>query len=135
MSIVKLRKKPIEVDAVQWTGGNEAEVTAFTGTACFNALDEEDREHADDPDWTAQVFDELHGTWVGVYTGQWIIRGVKGEYYPIAEDVLRETYEDVSPFAKGGVVTVEVAVPAILTEETLRKAVRESIERSGQWPL
>jgi hypothetical protein len=35
----------------------------------------------------------LHTTWVGVKTGQWIVRGVKGEFYPIAEDVLAETYE------------------------------------------
>lgn len=94
MSVVRYRKRPVEVDTIQWTGSNEAEVQAFTGGASrFYALDDEDRENSDDPEATATVFDKLHSTWVLVYTGQHIVRGVKGEYYPIAEDVLAETYE------------------------------------------
>ena len=42
------------------------------------------------------MYDRLHSTWVLVYTGQHIVRGVKGEFYPIAEDVLAETYEAVT---------------------------------------
>lgn len=86
------RKKPVTVQAVQWTGDNEDELIAFTGGNFFT-IDPEDR--GDDPDRTAQVYDKLHSTWVGVYTGQWIVKGVKGEFYPIAEDVLAETYERV----------------------------------------
>lgn len=93
--IVHRRKKPIPVDTIQWLGDNEADVQAFTGGAAyFYALDPEDRENSDDPEATATVYDRLHSTWVLVYTGQHIVRGVKGEYYPIAEDVLAETYED-----------------------------------------
>jgi hypothetical protein len=96
MTITRYRKRPIEVDTIQWTGDNEAEVQAFTGGASrFYALDAEDREGSDDPEATAAVFDKLHSTWVLVYTGQHVVRGVKGEYYPIAEDVLAETYETV----------------------------------------
>ena len=96
MTITRYRKLPIEVDTIQWTGSNEAEVQTFTGGAShFYALDAEDREGSDDPEATAAVFDELHSTWVLVYTGQHIVRGVKGEFYPIAEDVLAETYERV----------------------------------------
>lgn len=90
MTITRYRKRPVEVDTVQWTGTNEAEIIAFTGNR-FEALAPEDR--ADDLEMTAQVLDVLHSTWVGVKTGQHIVRGVKGEYYPIAEDVLAETYE------------------------------------------
>jgi hypothetical protein len=42
------------------------------------------------------VFDVLHESWVGVKTGQWVIRGVAGEFYPIDEAVLAETYEPVA---------------------------------------
>lgn len=93
--IVRRRKRPVEVDTIQWTGTNEADVQAFTGTANFYALDNEDRANSDDPEATATVFDDLHSTWVLVYTGQHIVRGVKREFYPIAEDVLAETYEPV----------------------------------------
>jgi hypothetical protein len=89
---LRFRKKPVEVQAVQWTGDNEAELVAFAGVD-FQAVCPEDR--GDDPDQTAAVMDTLHNTWVRVYTGQWIIKGVKGEFYPIAEDVLAETYEPV----------------------------------------
>lgn len=94
MSVVRLREKPVEISGIRWTGDNEDELIAFTCNQ-FNALDDDDREFADDPEWTAQVFDETHCTWVGVYTGQWILKGVKGEFYPCAEDVLAETYEVV----------------------------------------
>lgn len=95
--VIRRRKKPIEVDTIQWTGTNEADVQAFTGgPSVFYALDAEDREGSDDPEATATVFDKLHSTWILVYTGQHIVRGVKGEHHPIAEDVLAETYEAVS---------------------------------------
>ncbi|MFD9444979.1 hypothetical protein [Streptomyces sp. NPDC060001] len=93
--VIRRRKKPVEVDTIQWTGDNETDVQAFTGgPSIFYALDAEDREGSDDPEATATVYDRLHSTWVLVYTGQHIVRGVKAEYYPIAEDVLAETYED-----------------------------------------
>lgn len=88
----RFRKKPVEVTAVQWTGGNEAELRAFAGDL-FEAVEPEDR--GDDPAQTATVMDTLHNTWVRVYDGQWIIKGVKGEFYPIDGAVLAETYEPV----------------------------------------
>lgn len=92
MSIVRIRKKPVVVEAVQWTGDNVGELVNFTQLN-FVALCDEDRANSEDPEATAEVFDCLHSTWVLVYTGQWIIRGVKGEFYPIADDVMAETYD------------------------------------------
>lgn len=31
---------------------------------------------------TAEVYDELHDTWVGVKDGDYIIQGLQGEFYP-----------------------------------------------------
>ncbi|MEH0417896.1 hypothetical protein [Streptomyces sp. B21-083] len=94
--IVRRRKRPAEVATVQWTGTNEAEVQTFTGDVNFCALDEADRADGDiDPQATAKVYDRLHSTWVLVFTGQHIVRGVVGELYPIAEFVLAETYDIV----------------------------------------
>jgi hypothetical protein len=106
----RFRKKPVEVEAVQWTGDNADEIKAFVGV----------RDNGEcrflTPDeitgaWTeAHVYDELHDTWVTVYTGQWVIKGVKGEFYPCAEDVFAETYEPVE--ARG---------------ESLRQLIRDSL--------
>jgi len=90
---LRWRKRPVVVDAVQWAGDNLDEVYALAGCANFDLLNEQDRVNCDDPEATASVFDKLHSTWVLVYTGQWIIKGVKGEFYPCADDVFRETYE------------------------------------------
>lgn len=93
--IVRRRKKPVEVTTVQWTGSNEAEVRDFAGAVNFHAVGPEDRYRVEDPDITAEVWDKLHSTWVGVKTGQHIVQGVKQEHYPIAEDVLADTYDTV----------------------------------------
>jgi hypothetical protein len=89
---MKFRKKPIEVEAVRWTGSNAEEVRALAGTL-FDVLDEQDRASSDDPEATAQIYDALHSTWVLVQTGDWIIKGVQGEFYPCRTEVFEATYE------------------------------------------
>ncbi|MEV0324796.1 LuxR C-terminal-related transcriptional regulator [Streptomyces sp. NPDC050658] len=91
MTITRYRKKPIEVDTIRWTGDNAMEVAAFTGSENFMTFDAE--QCAEDPEATAAVYDEQHWTWVLVYTGQHIVRGVRGELYPLAVDALTEAYE------------------------------------------
>ena len=39
-----------------------------------------------------QVYDYLSNTWVNYTIGDWLIRGVKGEYYPCKPDVFDATY-------------------------------------------
>jgi hypothetical protein len=91
MSVVRYRKLPVVVDTVQWTGTNLDELTAFTG-GLFIPVDPGEGLTGE---YTGKVFDALHSTWVLVKTGQHVVRGVLGEFYPIAEDVLAETYEAV----------------------------------------
>lgn len=87
MAVLKFRKKPVVVEAVQWTGDNEAEVREFAGSN-FERVE-------DSPEWTARVFDELHDSWIGTRTGDWIVRGLRGENYPVHSDVLYDSYERV----------------------------------------
>jgi hypothetical protein len=93
MSVVLYRKLPVEVKTVRWTGDNLDELIAFTGGDFLINLP---GEGGFAPDITATVYDSLHDTWVGVKTGQHVVQGVKGETYPIDEDVLIETYEPVT---------------------------------------
>ena len=108
MNVRRYRKRPIVVDTILWTGHNIDEVITFTG-GDFLLVDPSDGGFA--PDITAQVYDELHDTWVGVKTGQRIIRGVHGEFYPIDVAVLAKTYEpaDADDFTGWTDVTGEVA--------------------------
>lgn len=106
LAMTRWRKRPVVIEAVQWTGSNLSEVEAFCDPGYFGAVAPEDR--AEDPERTAEVYDRLHGTWVGVYDGQWVIRGVQGELYPIAPDVLAATYEPAeSPQSPAAVPVAE----------------------------
>jgi hypothetical protein len=90
---VKYRKKPVVIEAVQFTQADEFAPAHIMG-APFYPVAVEDR--GDDPDVIAEVYDKLHSTWVGVKLNQWIIKGVQGEFYPCDPDVFEATYEAVS---------------------------------------
>jgi hypothetical protein len=87
MPVRTFRKRPVEIQAVQWTGDNETELAEFTGGR-FEATSERY-----DPELTAAVYDELHSSWVQLRTGDWVARGVEGEFYPVADRILAVTYE------------------------------------------
>ena len=92
MKVLKFRKKPIEVEAVQYDGTNAQDLFKWTN-GFVQPIDPEDR--GDDPDCDLSVFDTLHNTWVLVYRDQWIIKGIKGEFYPCEDEVFKETYEQI----------------------------------------
>jgi hypothetical protein len=84
----KITKKPVTVEAVQWDG-------TAAGIADVHEAFPEAQVSGHDigiPDAHIEVYDKLHDSWVKVLPGQWIIKGVQGEYYPCADDVLRATY-------------------------------------------
>ena len=61
MSAKRFRKKPVTVEAMQWTGNNSPAIASWSDLA-FTVTDDEDREHTDDPEATASVYDRLHST-------------------------------------------------------------------------
>ncbi|KGR72894.1 hypothetical protein ACVRWQ_06025 [Streptococcus phocae subsp. salmonis] len=79
---MKYRKKPVEVEAVQWTGKNEFEVSRFVGPGMFfNDLRE-------------PVIETLEGN-MRTSKGDYIIKGVNGEFYPCKPDIFEQTYESI----------------------------------------
>lgn len=79
-------KKPIEVQAVQWTGYNFDEIMDFVGIDSLNLLGS-----FKNPDL---VINTLEGDYHAL-VGDWIIRGINGEYYPCKPDIFEKTYEEV----------------------------------------
>lgn len=78
---MKFRTKPIIKEAIQWTGNNLIELLAFVP---------EDFRHNKIHQPMGIVTPE------GVMTvseGDWIIRGVKGEFYSCKPDIFEMTYE------------------------------------------
>jgi hypothetical protein len=91
--VQRFRKRPVVIEALQWTGSNAEQMTAFAGPH-FALVLPEDR--AEDPQRTAEVWDVLHGTWIGMRDGQWVIRGIRGEFYPHDESAFPTVYELVT---------------------------------------
>ena len=85
MRMKKYRKKPVVVEAVQWTKKNEDEVVAFlnTGTRHFCV------EHP------VIAICTLEGV-MYASPGDYIIKGVHGECYPCKPDIFHKTYEEVA---------------------------------------
>jgi hypothetical protein len=88
----RYRKRPVEVDAIQWTGQNTADVGEFTAGRFRLTLPAVLRLPA-----LGEVYDFMHDTWVKLAVGSWIVRGVRGECYPVEASVFAETYEQVTP--------------------------------------
>lgn len=89
---MRVRKKPVELDAVQWLDTVEsAELLDEFTSELFEVLPVEDRKLR--PWFTAQVYDQLHQSWIKLGTGDWILKGTRGECYPVAAEVFDELYE------------------------------------------
>lgn len=89
---MKFRKKPVVIDATNWDGSVEDATRVIDwvlegdGTARY--IDYPDGE----PKYVA--IDTLEGTMLAS-PGDWIIRGVQGEFYPCRDDIFGATYEPV----------------------------------------
>ncbi len=80
---MKFRKRPIVVDAFQWNGERP-----------LPAPLEEYRDAYDLPVKDKSVINTLEGRLL-VSKGDWVIRGVRGEYYSCKPDIFEQTYQKV----------------------------------------
>lgn len=81
---MKYRKKPVVIDAIQYTGDNIQQIwDAFTAENVYGPVE---------GDQNAYIF-TLEGK-MRCNVGDYIIRGVRGELYPCAQDIFEETYEE-----------------------------------------
>jgi hypothetical protein len=95
---MKYKKKPVVIDAVQWTGNNHREIFDFLTE---NAFDKESMKVTGDNFYIDHskvegglIIKTLEGEHLATI-GDYIIRGVQGEYYPCKEDIFLQTYEKV----------------------------------------
>ena len=91
MPLIFLRKKPLLVQAVQWTGLNEEELSDFT-RAQFRTVPP-GHSNADGESMTAEVYDALHDSWILLATKHFVIKGMRGEFYPVAAGVVHALYD------------------------------------------
>lgn len=88
------RKKPVIIQAVQWTGGNPCEIQEFTGnTATITNHDPiDDMGVFVGRDRFELSINTLEGE-MKAAIGDYIIKGVNGEFYPCKEEIFKKTYD------------------------------------------
>ena len=90
---MKYRKKPVVVDALQWDGTNFDEICNFMQKFYGSKLNYENMsEHASK---TGELFiQSLEGV-MRASKGDYIIKGIQGEFYPCKPDIFEVTYEKI----------------------------------------
>jgi hypothetical protein len=83
---MKYRKLPVTIEAIQYRGDeNYEEICEFVGTDLV-------MEYVDSEQII--IVPTLEGE-LRADKGDWIIKGVQGEFYPCKPDIFKETYEKV----------------------------------------
>lgn len=86
------RRKPIEIQAMQWTGDNADELAGWTN-GDFHVIDEEDRPHCDDPESTGSLLCGVNSVWFEMATGDWVCL-LNGYFFWIGGEPFRRDYEE-----------------------------------------
>lgn len=79
---MKFRKKPVVIDAVEWTGFNHEEIEEFAATS----------KNKIEFDGGIIRIETLEGEMIASRF-DWLIRGVEGELYPCKPGIFEKTYE------------------------------------------
>jgi hypothetical protein len=81
-------KKPIPVSALKWTGKNIDEITSF----------------CTDSEGNVKCFTSSEYLWIHTREGQlkavvgdYIMKGIEGEFYPCGEQIFLKTYDEFNP--------------------------------------
>jgi hypothetical protein len=93
---MKYRKKPVVIEAVRWNGTNVDEMLGFMPVQA--SLRRKDypspRANGGVLKGGALIIETLEGD-LTASPGDWIIKGVQGEFYPCKPDIFEATYEAV----------------------------------------
>jgi hypothetical protein len=93
---VKYRKKPVVIEAMLWDGNNDQDLLDW---AEANGVWGDDFKIDTDK---KQVIILTLGGYITASKGDYVIKGVKGEFYPCKPDIFLETYECVSDLQPSG---------------------------------
>ncbi len=84
------RKKPIEVEAIQYDGNNGWVIARWSGRAVIGSPVLEPTD--DNPTGSYLQITTLEGVMTAI-VGDWIIKGAVGEFYPCKPDAFEATFE------------------------------------------
>lgn len=89
--MAKFRKKPVEIEARQFDGTIEGANAIIGWGGAHGATIQAQKALESEGPWSL-VIETLEGAHTAS-AGDWIIKGVKGEFYPCKPDIFAATYE------------------------------------------
>lgn len=92
--MAKFRKKPVVIEAVRFTGFNFDEICDYVGYTPEGKNNPRWVGDASEPYYSGVYIETLEGTMLAS-SGDYIIKGVQGEFYPCKPNIFNETYEIV----------------------------------------
>ena len=123
---MKYRKKPVVVEAIQWTGKNLQELKNFVGDSLEYDVMDAAWEVGKGPvivNVRIQTLEGIHHASVGDF----IIKGIRGEFYPCKPDIFAKTYESASLTPPNEWVSVEERLP----EDEARQYIEDDLDGIG----
>lgn len=98
----------MEVEVVQWNGYNISEIEKFAGKSCKIEYHESQCSEYCSVTSAELVIHTLEGN-MHASVNDYIIKDVKGEFYPCKPDIFNQTYEKVNTHPRKGLVDIEKA--------------------------
>jgi len=94
---LKFGKKPVIIEAVKWTGDNYKEMQNFTrdNSSLNRHIGGDEKGNGFPQMYEELIIHTLEGDF-RVSKGDWIIKGIKGEFYLCKPDIFQQTYEKVN---------------------------------------
>lgn len=83
---MKYRKKPVVIEAMQYFSETHATAEDFCDKLAYGKF------HIPSNTPSSPFIETLEGNMI-VLEGDWIIKGVQGEFYPCKPDIFEATYE------------------------------------------
>lgn len=109
------KKKPVQIEAMQYTAESCRDLCQWAGIP--------HGPNNDDCGVASLFIQTLEGE-MEARPGDWVIRGVKGEFYPCKPDIFAATYEPVT--------LADEQTPYVNSESTESKALRAMVTKA-QW--
>lgn len=82
----KYRKKPVVIEAIQFDGTNAHKIQALIGGRCSVHYEAGNNKKV-------LAISTLEGT-MTVSLNDWVIKGIKGEFYPCKPDIFAASYDE-----------------------------------------
>lgn len=119
----KFVKKPVVIEAVEYNGTNKDEIEAFVGKSLPTLMT--------DMKDTGLIIPTLEGD-MKASKGDYIIKGIKGEFYPCKPDIFKSTYnvvEDNNGILSEGEKRIRTAfnVLSLETVDIIKQLMAEAI--------